>query len=56
MGVKLAKRVALYHTLQISSPPTPCRRAARSVIKPFEVLTMQMPRPLWTLGMSSLRA
>src|SRR5690606_282604 len=37
-----------------TSPPTPCWRACASVMMPLEVEMMAMPRPLSTLGRSSL--
>src|SRR5205823_3007246 len=43
-----------YHTSQMSSPPRPALRAARSVIRPCDVVRTEMPRPERTFGRSSL--
>src|SRR5581483_7732113 len=45
-----------HDTTQITSPPRPAARAARSVMMPFDVETMAMPSPCSTRGNSSLPA
>jgi len=53
MGFRPRRDMA-YQTSQMSSPPRPAFRAARSVISPLDVVSTEMPRPDWTLGTSSL--
>src|SRR5699024_10123524 len=42
-----------YHTKARTSPPTCAARAALSVMTPFEVEMIAVPRPFMTLGISS---
>src|SRR4029079_14312572 len=51
----LSSDAAHYQTSHSSSPPRPSLRAARSVIRPFEVDRMAMPRPERTLGIVPCR-